>query len=43
MYKKINKKKLRILLTGANGLVGKNLKKNLLKKILKFLHQAKKI
>lgn len=42
MYKKINKNKLRILLTGANGLVGKNLKKNLLKKKFKVFTPSKK-
>ncbi len=42
MYKKINKKNLRILLTGANGLVGKNLKKNLLKKNFKVFTPSKK-
>ena len=42
MYKKINKKNLRILLTGANGLVGKNLKKNLLKKNFKNFTTSKK-
>ena len=42
MHKEINKNKLRILLTGANGFVGKNLKNNLLKKKFKVFTPSKK-